>query len=176
MKIKDIRVMTKDQVKDEIRKILYGRLFIGMNRDALLRFLSAQDDVADRAQDFAVVLTLRQTRMHPELRDELLHFVYAVIETTETLLVAASELKVLAESAFTGKEAAATLETIKMLGEKEWNTDKLQRRFARHFYTLEPQLDPITVMMYDKYCRKLGKIANAAETAGKYLRAMIEQA
>jgi hypothetical protein len=163
-----------DQIKDEIRKILYRRLFISVNRDAMLRFLSAQDDVADRAQDFAVVLTLRQTRMHPELRDEFMNFVNAVIECAESLLAAAEELKALAESSFTGKEAEKTLEAVKILGEKEWNTDKLQRRFARHFYSLEQELDPITVLMYDKYCRKLGQVANAAETAGKYLRAMVE--
>jgi len=87
----------------------------------------------------------------------------------------AQQLKVLSESSFSGREADETLEAIEMLNEKEWATDKLQRRFARHFYSLEGQLDPITVLMYDKYCRKLGQIANAAETAGKYLRAMIEQ-
>jgi len=164
-----------DQLKDEIRKVLYRRLFISISRDALMRFLSAQDDVADRAEDFLVVLTLRRSKMHPELKEEFLTFVDQVIETTESLLVAAQELKVLAESSFSGKEADAALETIEMLGEKEWETDKMQRRFARHFYNLEEQLDPITLVMYDKYCRKLGQIANAAETAGKYLRAMIEQ-
>jgi predicted phosphate transport protein (TIGR00153 family) len=151
-----------DQIKDEIRKLLYRRLFISVSRDAMLRFLSAEDDVADRAQDFAVVLTLRKTKLHPELKDEFMNFVNAVIECAESLLAAA-------------KEAEKTLEAVKVLGEKEWNTDKLQRRFARHFYSLEEQLDPITVLMYDKYCRKLGQVANAAETAGKYLRAMIEQ-
>jgi predicted phosphate transport protein (TIGR00153 family) len=164
-----------DQIKDEIRKLLYRRLFISVSRDAMLRFLSAEDDVADRAQDFAVVLTLRKTKLHPELKDEFMNFVNAVIECAESLLAAAEELKALSETSFAGKEAEKTLEAVKVLGEKEWNTDKLQRRFARHFYSLEEQLDPITVLMYDKYCRKLGQVANAAETAGKYLRAMIEQ-
>lgn len=165
-----------DQVKDEIRNILYRKLFLSVSKDAFIRFLSAQDDVADRAQDFVVVLTLRKTRMHPELKEEFLCFVERVIETAECLLVAAQKFKGLAEGSFTGKEAKETLETIKVLGEKEWETDKLEQNFARHWFSLENHLDPITILMYDKYCRTLGQVADAAETAGKYLRAMIQQA
>lgn len=165
-----------DQIKDEIRKILFRRLFLSISRDALAQFLSAQDDVADRAEDFVVVLTLRRTKMDPELQEEFLGFVDAVIEVCEALMQSAKELKDLSESSFSGRDAEQALESIKTLGEKEWRTDKLQRRFARHFYSLEGRLDPITILMYDKYSRKLGQVANAAEKAGKYLRAMIEQA
>lgn len=164
-----------DQLKDEIRKILYRKMFLSVSRDALMRFLSAQDDVADRAEDFVVVLTLRNTKIDPELKDEFMVYVDKVIETAEYLLVAAQELKVLADSSFTGRDAVDTLQTIQSLGEKEWETDKLQRHFAQHFYSLEDRLDPITIIMYDKYTIKLGQVANAAETAGKYLRTMIEQ-
>ena len=76
---------------------------------------------------------------------------------------------------FKRKASMVDLATLLRWRERPWETDKLQRRFARRFYTFEDQLDPITLVMYDKYCRKLGQIANAAETAGKYLRAMIEQ-
>jgi predicted phosphate transport protein (TIGR00153 family) len=164
-----------DLVKDEVRNILYRKLFFSVSKDAFIRFLSAQDDVADRAQDFVVTLTLRKTGMHPELKQEFLCLIDSVIETAENLLIAAQEFKVLADASFTGKQAKKTLETIEMLDEKEWETDKLQQNFARHFFSLENQLDPITILMYDKWCRTLGQVANAAETAGKYLRAMIQQ-
>jgi len=164
-----------DKVKNEIRKQIYGRLFMSVDKDALARFLSAQDDVADRAMDFVVVLTLRPTKLDPELKDEFVNLVQAVVETSESLLVAALELKVLAERSFSGPQAEEILETISGVGEKEWTCDKLQRRFARHFYSLEDRLDPITLFMYDKWTRKLGQVADAAEKAGKYLRTMIEK-
>ncbi len=164
-----------DKIKDQVRKVLYRRFFLSVSRDAVAMFLSAQDDVADRAEDFLVVLTLRRTAIHDELREEFLEFVNAVVEVCESLLVAAQEIKVLADSSFSGAEAEEVLDTINMLGEKEWETDKLQRRFARHFYSIEDKLDPVTIMMYDKYSRKLGQVANSAEKAGKYLRTMIEQ-
>ena len=165
-----------DQIKNEIRKILYRKLFLSVSKDAFIRFLSAQDDVADRAQDFAVVLTLRKTEVHPELKEKFLCLTDSVIETAENLLAAAQQFKVLADTSFTGEQAKKTLETIEKIDEKEWETDKFQQGFAYHFFSLEDQLDPITILMYDKWCRTLGQVANAAETAGKYLRAMIQQA
>lgn len=164
-----------DQIKDQIRNILYHKMFISVSRDAMNHFLSSQDNVADMAEDFVVLLTLRKTRLDPELEEEFLNFVDAVIEVCESLFASAEEIADLAESGFTGKEAQKVQEQIKTLGEKEWGTDKLQRRLARHFYSLESRLDPITIFMYDKYIRKLGQVANTAETAGKYLRTMLEK-
>ena len=164
-----------DRIKNEIRKILYRKLFLSVSKDAFIRFLSAQDDVADRAQDFVVVLTLRKTEIHPELKDKFLCLTDSVIEIAENLLAAAHEFKVLVDASFTGEQAQKTLETIEILDEKEWEIDKFQQSFARHFFSLEQQLDPITILMYDKWCRTLGQVANAAETAGKYLRTMIQQ-
>jgi uncharacterized protein Yka (UPF0111/DUF47 family) len=40
-------------------------------------------------------------------------------------------------------------------------------------YQNEKEMDPITIMFLDKYTVALGKIANAAEKAAKYLRQMI---
>jgi uncharacterized protein len=163
-----------DEIKNEIRKSLSGRVFLSVNRGVINGFLAAQDDVADRAEDFLVVLTLRETKMHPDLKEEFMGFVDKVICTAEGLLVLAQELKDLADTSFSGKEAEKFLNTIDCICENEWETDKLQRRFARHFYSLENEVDPITVFMYDKYCRKLGQVANAAEKAAKYMRIIVE--
>jgi len=59
------------------------------------------------------------------------------------------------------------------ISEQEWEADKLERRVAEKFFSLESQLDPITIMMYDKINRKLGQIANNVEKVGKQLRLII---
>ena len=164
-----------DDIKDEVRRGLSHRYLFAASQDDLKRYLSRQDDVADAAEDFAVVLGLRKTKMHEDLREDFLRFVDKVIEVSERLLTVAEELTVLAETAFSGAEAEKVLKAVDELSEKEWEADKLQRRFARRYYEIEDKLDPITIMMYDKYCRTLSTAANKAETAGKYLRNMIER-
>ncbi len=163
-----------DILKDEIRQHLTQRHFFSVGQEDLRRYLARQDDVADAAEDFAVVLRLRQTRLHPELKEDFLAFVDKVIECSERLLEAAEELNLLAETAFTGAEAKRVLDMLQGVSEREFESDKLQRRFARHYYQIEDQLDPVTIMMYEKYCNTLGKAANKAEGTAKYLRNMIE--
>lgn len=163
-----------DILKDEIRHQLSEHYMLSADPSDIRKYLASQDDVADAAEDFAVVLRLRKTRLHPELKEDFLAFVDKVIEVSGSLLDTAEELTTLAETAFTGAEAKRILESTKVVSEREWEADKLQRRFAMHYYQIEDQLDPITIMMYEKYCRTLSKAANKAEGVAKYMSNMIE--
>ena len=65
------------------------------------------------------------------------------------------------------------LKTLEKISEEEWKADKLQRNFAMHYYDIEDQLDPTTLVFYDRYCQRLGQVANAAEKCAKLLRTLI---
>jgi predicted phosphate transport protein (TIGR00153 family) len=162
-----------DQIKHEIRDRLPRRHFLPVSREDLDRFLHCQDEIADYAQDFAVVLLLRRTKVHPDLREEFLEFVDQVIKVSDTLMSAAEELVALAETSFSGAESKSILVRISGLGEGEWLADRLERRLSRHIYELEPELDPVTIMFYERMCAALSGIANAAENTGDLLRRMI---
>ena len=96
-----------------------------------------------------------------------------VTQVSQTLLEGSEELVNLAEASFGGAEAETVLSRISGLGEQEWKADRMQRKLCQHIYSLEDQLDPITIMFYDKMLRALGSVANAAENAGEKLRMMI---
>ncbi len=162
-----------DQIKNEIRQFLFSHYFLSVNRELISNYLSQQDDVADTCEDFAVLLRIRKTPLHPEMKEPFLNYINKIIEMSENLLSAASELNLIAESAFTGKEAEKVLKISQEISEQEWEADKLERRVAEKFFSLESQLDPITIMMYDKINRKLGQIANNVEKVGKQLRLII---
>jgi len=162
-----------DLVKQEIRDHLPRRYFLPVPRAELERFLHCQDDIADAVQDFAVILLIRNTKIHPELVREFQEFVDQVLLVSETLTEAAKELEALAESSFEGAEADSVLRRISGLGEKEWKADRMQRKICQHIYRLEGQLDPITIFFYEKILMALSRIANAAENTGDLLRTMI---
>ncbi|MFQ5511414.1 MAG: DUF47 family protein [Candidatus Krumholzibacteriia bacterium] len=162
-----------DVMKDQIRDMLTGVQLLSVGRYELTRFLAVQDTIADAAEDFSVVVLLRKTRMHPDLKEGFVEFVEQVIHVSRQLLALSEDLSVLAEAAFTGAEADRVLKAIDNIGQEEWKADKFQRAFAKHFYSLEKELDPTTLSFYDKYCQTLSRVANHAESTAKFLRLII---
>ena len=88
-------------------------------------------------------------------------------------MAAAEEMQNLAETSFSGAEARTVLERIAGLGEEEWKADRLQRQLSIHIYERESDLDPITILFYEKMLMALSEVANAAEDTGELLRTMI---
>ena len=164
-----------DQIKNELRDRISKMYFLSVGRLELGRFLAYQDDVADAAEDFAVVLLLRKTKIPEELKADFTAFVEQVISVSEHLLSVAEKLSVLAEAAFRGEEAEEMLKVIEKIGEEEWQVDRLERRFARNFYSMEEKIDPITLVFLDKYCQTLSRVSNNAEKTAKYLRLIIRK-
>ena len=164
-----------DQIKDELRDKLCKMYFLSVGRLELSRFLAYQDDVADAAEDFAVVLLLRKTKMPAEIKEDFLALVEQVISVSELLLNLAEKLSTLAEVAFRGSQAQSVLEAIEQIGQQEWQVDRLERRFARRFYSMEDKIDTTTLIFLDKYCKRLSIISNNAEKTAKYLRLIIRK-
>jgi len=164
-----------DQIKTALRDNISKMYFLSVGRLELSRFLAYQDDVADAAEDFAVVLLLRKTRLPEELKVDFLAFVEQIISVSEQLLNVAEKLSSVAEAAFSGCEAEDVLKTIERIGEEEWKADRMERKFARHFYSMEDKVDPITIIFLDKYCKTLSCVSNNAEKTAKYLRLLIRK-
>lgn len=162
-----------DKFKHEIRSRLPRRFFLPVERAELDSFLRCQDKIADRVEDFAVILTIRNTTIHPSLIDGFFGLVDQIFQVTGSLLTAAAELQNLAEVTFGGAEGMAVLEILEGLGEKEWKADRLARALSKQIYSLEGEVGPIDIIFYEKMLLALSSIANEAENAGDMLRMMI---
>jgi len=162
-----------DQVKNLIRENLPRRYFLPVEREDLDHFLHCQDSIADSVEDFAVVLFIRRTEIHPDLVDDFREFVEQVVQVCDTLMTAAEEMQDLAETGFGGAEADSVRESISGLGEDEWKADRLQRKISKQIYELEDELDPMTIIFYEKMLKALSEITNGAENTGELLRQMI---
>lgn len=162
-----------DNFKHEIRVNLPRRFFLPVAREELDGFLQCQEKMADYAEDFSVILMIRKTKLHPHIQDKFFAFVDQMFQVSGTLLTAAVEMKNLAEVSFSGAEARKVLELIKNLGEEEWKADRMARDLSIDIYKLENEVSPIDIMFYEKMLLKISDIANEAENAGDFLRAMI---
>ncbi|MDH4257521.1 MAG: DUF47 domain-containing protein, partial [Candidatus Aminicenantes bacterium] len=123
--------------------------------------------------DLAVLLTLRKTKVPEEFKEELKDFVERVIETYEVAMVVSSEIKVLAETSFSGVEAHKVMDLIEELKLKEWEADKAQMIVAKKMFAIEKKMNPVSVMMWMHIFNELGTLANHAENAGDRMRMML---
>jgi predicted phosphate transport protein (TIGR00153 family) len=165
-----------DTLKHTIREGLPRQYILPVEKADLSRFLHSQDRIADLAEDFAVMLLIRKTRIHPDLVQEFYEFVDQVLVVSDMLMTAAIDMEDLVEVSFRGAEAKIILQKVSGLNEAEWKADRMQRRLSQHVYDLENEIDPVTIFFYEKMMRALSSIANAAENTGEILRQMIIKA
>ncbi len=162
-----------DLIKNEVRAFLSQRTFLPVDRSKLIAFLARQEQIADLAEDFTVVLTLRDTKINHDLQELFFNFLNQVFQVSGTFLTASVEFKNLAGTAFSGAEARAVLEHIKELSNEEWKCDKMSRQLSREIFALEGAESVFNILFYEKMVKILGDIADQAQKAGELLEAMI---
>lgn len=161
-----------DLLKDDVRQRLPRRYFLPVDKQDIARFLSQMDRIADDAEDFAVVATFRTLSLPKELHAEFEALVEKVVQVSESLLALAEHVAQLQQEAFVGPNADDVLSKVQQVCHMEWESDKLSRKLARHYYSMQG-LDPVVIMLLDKLCNALGHLADHAENVGKNLRLMV---
>jgi len=160
-----------DEIKHEIRDHLPKTLFLPVDRRDLLHLLSAQDEIADRVEDLAVVATLKpQLPVPAEMIEELDRVVGLVMECVRRALELGDELDALLEASFGGPEAERVYELIKGLGQQEHVADKRQYKLSQKLVEVADQLAPVDLMLWAELIKNLGRIANSSERYSKELR------
>lgn len=140
-----------------------GMYFHSAGGYAFGQYLACQDKVAASAQDFADLLVLRRTAIPAELRDDFRLLVTGVVNVGGRALSLAEGLA--SETLGSPGVARGTIDD-----------DRARRRemdFARHLYSLEKPLGPVTVMFLDKVRAALHEVAGNAGRAADHLRRMI---
>ena len=162
-----------DVIKNEVRRILPKRIFLPVHREDLLGYLKLQDDIADSAEDIAVLLTLKQLKIPPGLADEVMELVDKVLEVCERCDAATHELKNLVEVGFAGAKAEQVLALVEQAEHAEWESDKLEIALSRKFFAREDEIKPSDFLLWSRILTELGRLANHAEKTGDRLRRML---
>ncbi len=162
-----------DLIKNGIREHLPKQFFLAVSQRDLLHFLHQQDEIADAAEDFAVILTFREMKLHPKMVEMYREFLDKVLATCEQTVSATEELGLLLEASFGGPEADKVLEIIDDVSRKEWEADRLQRKLIKRMFTLEEDLGPVNIMILSESFKALDALADASENTANNLRLMI---
>lgn len=159
-----------DVVKTRVRDALPKSIFLPVDRRDLLDVLSSLDAVADCAEDVGILFTLREMEPHKELISPLKSLVRRVQATVDAAVAIVKQMETVAEAGFQGREAERVIHMIDELGRLEHEADIVQDDLARKLFSIEDDIKPGSLFIWNKIFNKVGDMANHAEKMGNRLR------
>ncbi len=161
-----------DVIKGNIRAHLPKFIFLPVKRSDFLMLLREEDKILDFAEDVANLMAMRHSKVPKDIKPDLLEHTKTVVETVEAFDKAIMNLKDLLETSFGKREREETKKMIHGVHRKEWEADQVEAKLSKKLFNYEG-LDPITVIHLLKIVDRMDQIANHAENAGDWLRAML---
>jgi len=161
-----------DQIKGNIRAHLPKFIFMPIDRSDFLMFLREEDAVLDYAEDVAVLLDMRHTKVPKEICDDFNTHTAKVVETALALEKAVHYFVDLMESTLSSKTRDELKLMIHDIHKKEWEADQIEFTLSKKLFNSEDD-DLLGIVHLLKVVERTAQIANHAENAADRLRAMI---
>lgn len=162
-----------DGIKRDLRLHLPTGLFLPVARTDLLELLSAQDRIANKAEDIAGLIVSRRMVLPDALSSVFMPFLSRCLDAAKQACQAINELDELLESGFRGSELRIVEEMILTLDKIEHDSDG-QLAFIRHkIFELEQELPALEVIFLYKLVQWIGELADHAQTVGGRLQILI---
>ncbi len=163
-----------DVTKNDIRNHLPKTLYLPMSRGDLLEILGLQDDIADRAEDLAVLLTLKKVALPEFIKDDILAFMSKNIETFLIVRSIINDLQDLLESSFGGTEAEKVRVLVEEVSFHEHEADQMQLKLLKTLYEHDKELHFSEFLLWQKILETLGDISNLSEKLAYRVRMTLD--
>ncbi len=164
-----------DLIKRDLRLHLPTGLFLPVSRTDLLELLSAQDRIANKAEDIAGLIVSREMVIPESLSSLFMPFLNRCLDTAKQACKAINELDDLLESGFRGSEVKIVDEMIVTLDEIEQDCDEKLAEIRHRIFELEKDLPAIEVFFLYKLVQWIGDLADHAQTVGGRLQILISR-
>ena len=164
-----------DGIKRDLRLHLPTGLFLPVARTDLLELLSAQDRIANKAEDIACLIVSRKMIIPSSLTTVFLPFLGRCLDAAKQACRAINELDDLLESGFRGSEVNLVEDMIVTLDEIEHDSDDKLADIRRRIFELEKELPAIEVIFLYKLVQWIGDLADHAQTVGGRLQILISR-
>lgn len=163
-----------DLTKNDIRNHLPMGLFMPIARTSLLEILSIQDNIADLAEDLAVVLTFRKLELEPLFASEFELFLNKNLETVASVNKIIQELEELLESSFGGSEAEKVKCMVADVAFKEHEADILQRKLLKKFFQEEDNMAAPLFYLWMQCIHVIARLSDESEKLANRVRMTLE--
>jgi len=152
-----------DKLKSTFRLNMPRSLFLPVDRKDLLNLIADQDKIADIAEDIGKTFLFRKMTVPEELKallDELLEGTMEIAAAAREMI---EKLDELLEVGFAGRELDKVSLMIAGVRRSEHNIDDIICRIKKELFSIEKNLDPVSVMFWYKIIDMLGLISDQSE-------------
>lgn len=163
-----------DEIKNEIRDHLPKTLFLPIDRGNILKILSLQDSIADRAEDVAVITVIKPLEMIDSLREDFYPFLAKNLDCFNGTYEIIEELHELLESSFGGAEAKKVRAMVDHVALQEQEVDRLQRKLIQKLIDSESRLTFVTYDLWQKIFTGIASISNISESLAFSVRITLD--
>ena len=162
-----------DIIKSNLRNHLPNSLFLPVDKGKFMWALREQDKILDHAENLAIMLDLRHTKIPKELQEVFIDHAKLVVKTVKAMEEAVENIRDLVETGFVKREREQTKEFVHKVHDYEWKADQKKYEMTKGIYRLEKKLDPMDMYHLLKIADWVDDIADHAENVADWLRAMI---
>jgi len=152
-----------DKLKSTFRLNMPKSLFLPVDRKDLLNLIGAQDHIADTTEEIGKILTYRDMDVPEALKELLDELLEGTMEISSEAKEMIERLDELLEVGFGGRELDRASEMIAGVRRSEHNIDAIMHRTRRALFSVESELDPVSVMFWYEIIDLLGRISDQCE-------------
>jgi len=163
-----------DVTKRDIRNHLPKRLYLPVDRNHLLEMLAIQDTIADKAEDVAVMITLKDLHLPKVLQDPFDAFLQKNLEAFDGVRHVIQEFTELLETSFGGTEATKVRSMVDAVAYHEHEADLLQRAVFKGLIAAEDELKYSDFYLWTQTFEAIASISNLSEKLAYRMRSMLE--
>ncbi|MCK5071443.1 MAG: TIGR00153 family protein [Desulfocapsa sp.] len=152
-----------DKIKAHYRHNMPKTLLLPVDRKDLLSLIHEQDSISDGVEKISQIMTNRDMTVPDAIKaglDELLEGTMEISTQARTMI---EELDELVHVGFAGREHDKVAKMIDGVRKSEHNIDKILKKVNRTLFSIEKDLDPVSVMFWYKIIEELGDLSDHAE-------------
>jgi predicted phosphate transport protein (TIGR00153 family) len=162
-----------DNIKGEIRNSLSASLFSSVERGEVLFLIKHIDHVADLSEETAKFLEVRRTPVPEPLADDYRALGRKVCECADVLGQVMAELVKMEADPAGRSRTDDVYRMIDRVHQLEHESDMLQQGFLKSLFSMEKDLDPMSVVMLMRISERLAFIADQVENNADVIARMV---
>jgi len=164
-----------DDIKSAIRTHMPWALLMPVDKGFFLMTLHDEDGILDKAEDSVIWLSLRDTKVPDDIKNDLLNYFDIIDSTLKTYSEVVKLLQGMTESGFAKKDMKVLDELVHTVHVLENKSDMINRDLTRKLFMKEGRMDTLAIYHLMKAIYIIGLIANQAENAAERIRAMVSK-
>ncbi len=163
-----------DTLRNQLHEMLASKILMPLPKSDFYNILEQQDSMADRAEDVAALLTLRDMSLPPELTTEVLDFVDVILKNSNLAAGIMSKLDLLVENSFSGRDALTVSRLITELAEREDAVKPLQINLSRKLLAAGDRIAAVESVLWLQIVHHLAELSKCADRTGNGIRMTLQ--